>query len=291
VVAAGGPDKPLGVERLQVPLVQSAGEPIDLSFRLDANKILTVRAELANHPEAHCMVLLENPLCAVAFGSPRQREIAELEDELARRAAAAYTLLDRAKHDRLVRLYEEEGRYERAIDEARRVLEADGRPSVPLLNRTASCYERLGALDRAEKHYREVVRLEPGWGGARFNLSLLLERRGRVEEALALMDEAVRLEPAEGGYRGWRAILLQRRGRLAEAQAELRRAAEALDALPSLDSWHRFWRGEVAEALGDAVTAARLAREASQQPPVASAPGYDASRLPGHSGALARRVS
>ena len=288
VVAASGPDKPLGIEHLEVPTLRSAGEPIDLRFRLDADKILTVHAALANQRGSHCTVRLENPLCAVAFGSPRQKEIAELEVDLARAVPSAHTPLETAKRDRLVRLYEEEGKYERAIDEARKVMETDRRPSEYLLNLTAGCYKHLGAHDRAEKFYREAIRVAPGSPVARFNLSLVLETQGRIEEAITLMDEAMKREPGEGVYRGWRAILMQRR-RSPEALAELRAAAVVLDALPSLDAWRRYWRSRIAEALGDAVTAARLSRERDQAP--AASPGYDESRLPGQAGALARRVS
>jgi len=289
VVAAGGPEKPLGVEHLAIPLVHSGGEPIDLRFRLDANKILTVRAQLASEPSAHCTVTLENPLCAVAYGSARQKEIAELEVDLARAVPEAATPLELAKRDRLATLYKEEGKYERAIDEARKIMESDGRPSAHLLNVTASCYDKLGAPDRAEKHYRELVRVEPGWAGGYFNLSLLLDRRGRTEEAITLMAQAVRLEPGEGAYHAWYGILLQKKGRVPEGREELRKAAELLDALPALDDWRRFWRGQVAEMLGDAATQSRLAQEKEQAP--AESRGYDEQRLPGHAGALQRMVS
>ena len=288
VVAAGGPDKPLGVEHLEVPLLRSAGEPIDLRYRLDANKLLTVHAALANQRGSHCTVRLENPLCAVAFGSARQREIAELEIDLARAVPEAPKPLETAKRDRLVRLYQEEGKHERAIDEARKQMEADGRPSEYLLNLTAGCYKQLGALDRAEKFYREAIRVAPGSPVGRFNLSLLLETQGRIDEAVVLMDETVKLEPGEGVYRGWRAILRQRRKDPAAA-AELRAAAETLDALPSLDQWRRYWRSRIAQALGDAATQARLARE--PEPTPAAPQVYDESRLPGQTGTLARRAS
>jgi tetratricopeptide (TPR) repeat protein len=224
----------------------------------------------------------------VAFGSARQREIAELEVDLARAVPDAPRPLETAKRDRLVRLYEEEGKYERAIDEARKQIEADGRPSEYLLNFTAGCYKHLGALDRAEKFYREAIRVSPGSPVGRFNLSLILETQGRIDEAVALMDEAVRVAPGEGVYRGWRAILRQRR-KSPDAQAELRAAAETLDALPSLDAWRRYWRGRIAQALGDAATQARLARE--PEPTPAARHVYDESRLPGQTGTLARRAS
>jgi molecular chaperone DnaK len=289
VVAAGGPEKPLGIEHLKVPLVQCGGEPIDLTVRLDTNKILTVRAELASHPEAHCMVLLENPLCAVAYGSQRQKEIAELEDELARKTPAQNPAHDIDRRERLALLYQEERKYERAIDEARKAMEAERRPSLNALNLMAISYNALGASDRAEKHYREAIRVAPASGAPRFNLSLLLERQGRIDEAERLAGEAVDRFPRDGVYRGWRAILWKKQARDAEAKDELRRAAEDLDALPSLDRWERYWRTRIAEELGDKATVARLEREANK--PESAAPAYDESCLPGHTGTLARRAS
>ena len=289
VVAAGGPDKPLGIEHLGVPILRSGGEPIQLRFRLDANKMLTVHAALSNQRGAHCTVRLENPLCAVAWGGARQKEIAELEVELARAAPSAPIPFESEKRERLSTLYDEEEKYERAIDEARKLMEAEGRPSEYLLDRIAILYKKLGAHERAEKFYREAIRVAPGSAMSRFNLSLLLETQGRVDEALALMDEAFRLAPGEGVYRGWRAILLQRKNPAA-AMAELRAAAEALDALPSLDDWRRYWRGRIADALGDAAAASRFWKETAPKPAAAS-PGYDESRLPGQVAAVVRKVS
>jgi molecular chaperone DnaK len=289
VVAAGGPDKPLGIEHLSVPTVESADEPIDLSFRLDANKILTVRAELAHHPEAHCMVLLENPLCATGFTSERQKEIAELEDQLARRSATDNPATVAFRMERLAWLYAEEGQHERAIDQARTAMEFERRPSLDMLNRIAMSYDRLGATDRAEKHYREAMRVARDSAAPRFNLSLHLERQDRIEEALALAEEAARLEPGEPAFRAQRAMLWRRQGREADARRELQAAAEALDALGSLDPWRRLWRSLVARELGDAATVARLEREARETR--SPAPRYDAHQLPAVRGALARRAS
>jgi tetratricopeptide (TPR) repeat protein len=289
VVAAAGPDKPLGIEHLGVPLVQSAGEPIDLRYRLDADKVLTVKAALANHRGAQCTVKLENPLCAVAFGSERQKEIAELEQAVGRSSAGAPAAFVNEKRERLVDLYKEEGKLERAIDEARKLMESDRRPDEWLLNKIAMCYRELGSPERAEKHYREAIRSSPGSGGTRFNLSLLLESQGRIEEAAAVVDEAVKLDSGQPVYRGWRAILWQRLRRKAEARADLERAAAELDARGSLDDWQCYWRGRFAQELGDAATAARLEKEKapSKEPPRP----YDDSRLPGHTGAVARRAS
>ena len=289
VVAAGGPDKPLGIERLDVPLVRSAGEPIDLSVRLDANKLLTVHARLANHPDAHCTVTLENPLCAVAFGSERQKEIAELENGLAGRPESSASPLDSAKRERLARLYKEEGKLERAIEEARKTMEADRRPNEWLLNTIADCYDQLGAPERAEKHYREAIRVAPGSTASRFNLSLLLARQGRTDEAIDPDGRGAQARPQ-------RARLPRlARDPLADGRTPERRGSRA----PPRRGGAR--RGPVARLL-----AALLARPlrrlpgrrrdegapgAGGEPAPEAARPYDESRLPGQAGALARRAS
>ena len=199
VVAAEGPDRALGVEHLTVPVVRSAGEPIDVAVRLDGNKLLTVEATLVNHKDARCEVRLENPLCPASLGSPRQREIAELEDAVARAQAQGgnpAAIADRL--ERLARLYLEEKKYERAIDRARESMEVDRKPSDVALNLMAIAADRLGSVDRAEKYYREALAADPGDPTHHFNLSLLLHRLDKTREALEHAEEAFRLAPGGG---------------------------------------------------------------------------------------------
>jgi tetratricopeptide (TPR) repeat protein len=225
----------------------------------------------------------------VAFTSERQKEIAELEDQLARRSSTDNPASVADRHERLAFLYGEDGKYERAVDQARKAMEADRRPSADLLNLMANWYDALGAPERAEKHYREAMRVAPGSAAPRFNLSLLLERQGGTGDAVDLVEEALRLDPGGAVYRGWRAILWRKQGRKAEATRELDAAADALDQLPSLDEWRRSWRSRFARELGDTATAARLEREAQHAP--APKPSYDEHRLPGVKAALAGRAS
>jgi molecular chaperone DnaK (HSP70) len=288
VVAAEGPDRVLGVEHLTVPVVRSAGEPIDVTVRLDGNKLLTVEATLPNHPGARCEVLLENPLCPPDRGSPRQRQIAELEDLVARAQARGGNPAGIADNlERLAALYVEENKFERAIDRAREAMEVDRKPSDVALCTMAFAADRLGAVDRAEKYYREAIAVDPGDPTHPFNLSLLLNRQDRGREALDLAEEAFRLCPAEAVYRGWRAILFRRFGRHGEALVELQRAAADLDALVSRDAWREHWRGRIAQELGDRAWKARPSAPDSE----ASGPSYDTSLLPGQRGELARRAS
>lgn len=288
VVAAEGADRVLGVEHLTVPVLRSAGEPIDVAVRLDGNKLLTVEATLPNHPGARCEVRLENPLCPADLGSRRQREIAETEDFVARAQARGGNPAGIADSlEKLASLYLEEKKYEKAIDRARESMEVDRKPSDYALQLMAISAERLGAVDRAEKYYREALAVDPGDATHPFNLSLLLNRQDRTREALDQAKEAFRLSPAEGVYRGWRAILLRRFGCQGEALVELERAALDLDALVSRDAWREYWRGRFAEELGDRTWKARPSAPDAE----ASGPAYDTSLLPGQRGELARRAS
>ncbi len=288
VVAAEGPDRVLGVEHLTVPVLSSAGEPIDVAVRLDGNKLLTVEATLANHPGARCEVRLENPLCQASLGSARQREIAELEDLVARaQARHANPALVADGLERLANLYYQERKYERAIDRARESMEVDGRPNDGALNTMALSASKLGAIDRALKYHQQALAVEPGDSTHHFNLSLLLERQDKRPEALSHADEAVRVCPADGVYRGWRAILWRTSGLEQEALAELHRAAATLDALPAMNAFEEGWRARFAQELGDRSWKPRRRSTALD----ADGPAYDASLLPGQSGALVRRAS
>jgi tetratricopeptide (TPR) repeat protein len=52
-----------------------------------------------------------------------------------------------------------------------------------------------GRLDEAITHYREAVRIHPGYAEAHNNLGLALARQGRIEEAIPHYTEALRLSP------------------------------------------------------------------------------------------------
>jgi hypothetical protein len=289
VVAAEGPERVLGVEHLTVPTMFSGGEPIDLAVRLDGNKLLTVEATMPNHEGARCEVRLENPLCPPDAGSARQREIAELEDLVARAQARGGNPAGIADSlERLALLYYEEDKYEKAIDRAREAMEVDRKPSTLSLNTMALSAEMLGALDRAVKYHREALALRPGSSTHHFNLSRVLDRQDEGRQALAHAEEALRLEPGDGVYRGWRAILWRKTGRQGEALEELRRAAAALDAIPALDSFQEYWRGWFAKELGDGAWKAGPRRAPRLE---SDGPTYDASLLPGQRAELARRAS
>jgi Flp pilus assembly protein TadD len=81
-----------------------------------------------------------------------------------------------------------------------------------------------GDLPAAERHLRESVRLQPGFGEARNNLGIVLFARGNVAESILHLGEAVRLRPGYAEAHNNLGIALARQGSLAAAEASHRRA-------------------------------------------------------------------
>jgi tetratricopeptide (TPR) repeat protein len=102
-----------------------------------------------------------------------------------------------------------------------------------------------GDLDGAEQHYREAVRILPGYAAARSALGVALARRDRLPEALEHQREAVRLAPGSADAHFNLGLLWARLGKPAEAAA---RYAEALRLDPGLAAAHYSWGNLLAAA-------------------------------------------
>jgi tetratricopeptide (TPR) repeat protein len=160
--------------------------------------------------------------------------------------------------ERLYELLFDERKYERAIDWAKKALQLRAGPDAYALNLIGNAYQELGASDRAEKFYRELVTLDRGWGGGHFNLALGLESQGHITDALVAVSEAIRLDVEEGAYLALRARLLKKSGKAIEATATFREAARLLDLSRPLTEFQLSWRIMVAHSLNDVRTVREL---------------------------------
>jgi tetratricopeptide (TPR) repeat protein len=87
-----------------------------------------------------------------------------------------------------------------------------------------------GRLAAAEEHYREAIRLAPGWAPPRLGLAYARLRRGDRVGALRLYREGLALDPAHAGGRAQLAALLLAEGLPEQALPEFERAlAEGAD--------------------------------------------------------------
>lgn len=254
--------KILAVAHLVPSEIVSAGTPIQLRYRVDANKVLEVKATLPTQPQTKCEISLENPLSSTGYESERQREILQIEQELTEAIVDGMSLNEKLSAiERLAGLLYEEKKFERAIDWARKALRLRDRPDLYNLNLIGNAYDSLGAYDRAEKMYREVIGAEPSWGGARFNLALVLKKQGRAQDALVSVQEALRLEADEGAFSVLLGEILKVLGRQQEALLAFHEAARLLDRARPMSEFQVGWRMIVAEHLGDVQTIRNLQTE------------------------------
>ncbi len=144
---------------------------------------------------------------------------------------------------------------------------------------------RRGEVDEAVHHYREAVRIDPGYARAHHNLAVALARQGRTEEALEQHAEAVRLEPGNAGYQVGLGMALQEAGRVEDAIRHYERAlrsnpddAQALAALGVARSWQgaldeaiRLYRRALAVRPDEAVTHYNLGNALAAQGHLAEA--------------------
>ncbi len=97
---------------------------------------------------------------------------------------------------------------------------------VEALNSLGGALLMRNRVEEALEPIREAVRLEPGNAEARYNLGLALAGAGRTAEAAAAYEEARRLDPSAAGPRYSLAVLALQAGRLREAEDGFRRAVE-----------------------------------------------------------------
>ena len=283
VIAADNDKKVLAVGRLPLQELAKPDEPVELKWKLDANKVLTVEASFQ---DAHCEIVLENPLCATGYESDRQRRIVELEQQVAQSLSTGKPISDLATDfEALAELYYEDKRYERCMDWARKALQARNHPEVWMLTLVGNAYLNLGEPRRAASIYREAITAEFGCGSAHFNLSLALERITDITEALAAVERAIQLEPSEGAFLAQKARLLMQLGREADARRAYIEARDLLEKARPLSQFQMSWRLLVAEKLGEQEKLRELrdqARKANQL-----ALPYDPKNLPQAEGGLA----
>jgi len=80
----------------------------------------------------------------------------------------------------------------------------------------------------AEKIFKKVIQLRPGFGGAHVNLGLLYLQTSRLDDAIAQFQEALRLEPGRDDARGALVNTLRAQARSAADSGELEKALSFL---------------------------------------------------------------
>jgi tetratricopeptide (TPR) repeat protein len=94
--------------------------------------------------------------------------------------------------------------------------------------------DRKGDGDEAERHYRDALKVDPGFAPARANLGRRLFARGQYENAREQFERLIEVAP--DGVEGWvgDAEALRQLGRAAESEAVVERAHERIGDAPAL---------------------------------------------------------
>ena len=87
-------------------------------------------------------------------------------------------------------------------------------------------YSDLGLPDKAEEHFREAVKLDPGWAEVYYNWGLVLFRERRFAEASETFKKAIEVNPNYANAYVQLGQILDEGGRISEAQKNFRLALE-----------------------------------------------------------------
>jgi Flp pilus assembly protein TadD len=90
----------------------------------------------------------------------------------------------------------------------------------------ANALDQMGDTQKAERHYREALRINPTYANARYNLASLLTRQERLAEAVKHLRAAIRSDPTWSTPHTDLGAILARQGNLREAASHLGTALE-----------------------------------------------------------------
>jgi tetratricopeptide (TPR) repeat protein len=96
------------------------------------------------------------------------------------------------------RIYEEQGAFNKAMQEYRQVIEyslgakiAKGSVTIDF----GAVFSDLGLLDQAEREYRRLVKEHPEYADLHYHLGIILKKKGMPDEAMEEFKIAIQLNP------------------------------------------------------------------------------------------------
>jgi predicted CXXCH cytochrome family protein len=128
----------------------------------------------------------------------------------------------------MAQVYIQRGQRERAIQALDRSLALDS--TVPQTQQLLGTLWMKDDVARAEKFFREAIRLQPGYAQALANLAVLLSETDRTEEAAYTFERALRLRPNYALAHLNYGLMLRKVGRRDEARQHFGQAVNTADA-------------------------------------------------------------
>ena len=126
--------------------------------------------------------------------SEGQKQTEKMEKEIKYLEAMGETI-DPELYRRLARLLRRMDRFQEAVDAYRKAFDSDPENHYTALNSAAVILSKnLGKYDDAERLYKEVLKVAPGYPTATYNLACNAARRGSVDEAIAYLQKAFEID-------------------------------------------------------------------------------------------------
>jgi tetratricopeptide (TPR) repeat protein len=181
------------VSNVKLPLPEDTrkGDPVNIGFRVDANKVMTVTAFMKNAPGCKIDVELRNPWTH-KIKTPEDIAANELWEKVAhlkksRKPVPDTMMIDLSNRERV------RGNRHSAIEILQR-LEDKGCDTYNLNNSLALCYNELGSRQKALGHFKRAAELNPDNATVLANYGHQLLGFGRVDEAISKIRQAVSLD-------------------------------------------------------------------------------------------------
>lgn len=135
----------------------------------------------------------------------------------------------------------EQGRFDEAIDDLKRAIEiAPGNARVQynyaklVIDRGEKNGFRPGDVAEALAHFREAVRLQPGWSPPEIGIGVALLRDNRADEAQGYLERGLALEPDNVDVLCALAVVMSERGNLVQAQQHFEHAVAVAPERPDI---------------------------------------------------------
>ncbi len=261
-----------------LPEAATAGDEIVMQYRVTAGKQFECRAFLGEAEEDEenegFVRTLENPLVNVVNPGSIRLKIEEMEEKL--RAQQGGNEESVEDYTKLARWYAELNHQEKALYYLRTALRKKGEPSAYISNLMGIYYKEINDYERAEKAYRESIRVaDRGFRAIpSFNLAQLYQKTKRDEEALVLVDAALDIEREKSAYLSLKAEILNDTGQTKQARDTAEKAANGFPPLKQQEDWELFWYASNARFLGndkavaDVETERKRRKQAKTEEPV-----------------------
>jgi tetratricopeptide (TPR) repeat protein len=126
-------------------------------------------------------------------------------------------------HSSLAYIYEDQNRLDEAITEFKELLRIQ--PNLPQIHvGLGFLYEKQGMLDDAISEMKKAIQIDPKYSVAMINLGIFYRKKGMLDEAIEQFKKLIEIQPDAAAFHGFLGNLYREKGDLTKAEDELKKA-------------------------------------------------------------------